>query len=64
VEAHGERLDGDARHAPRGVAGNHCVGGDEAADGRVVVPGSIEQCPEATLSWKGAGPRTLSGRNR
>jgi hypothetical protein len=64
VEADSERLDGDALHAARGVARNHCVSRDEAADGGVVIAGSIEQCPEARLIWKRAGPRRLSGCDR
>jgi hypothetical protein len=43
VEAHSERLDSHPVHAPRGVAGYHRIGRDEAADGRVIIPGSIEQ---------------------
>jgi hypothetical protein len=41
VEAHGQRLDGHALHAARGVAGYHRVGGDEATDAGVVVTGSM-----------------------
>jgi hypothetical protein len=48
----------------RAAAGHNGVGGDEAADGRIVIPGSIEQCPPARLSWKGAAPSRPSERER
>ncbi len=43
VEVDREGLDGDAVHAPGGIAGHDGVGRDEAADGRVIIPGSIER---------------------